>query len=144
MRVHARILTTDFDSRSFHFHENLWGFFSCFGDTDARWNTILGTMRGPRPFWVLFPLGDDTSNGPVLLARWWLVTGWWPGWPGRSWRSMMQRGCWSSWWRRRMHPVSYIFSLFAAGRRRRRSILLFLQQLSELLDRLVQGPQLRQ
>lgn len=43
-----------------------------------------------------------------------------------------------------MRSVGRVVSFFAAGRRRRCSVLLFLQQLPELLNRLVQGPQLGQ
>ena len=105
----------------------------------------LSAMRGSRPSRVLLPLSDDTSNGSVLLARRRFVAGRRPGRPGRSRRSMMmmQRGRRPSRRWRRMRPVGCVVSLLAAGRRRRRSVLLLLQQLPKLLDRLVQGPQLR-
>lgn len=87
----------------------------------------------------------ECSNGSVFFAGRWIVAGWWPRrprWPG--WSVMMRnRGRPSRrWWR--MSPVGGVVPFFAAGRRRWRSIFLFLQKLSEFLDRFVQGPQLRE
>lgn len=119
--------------------------FENFSRKYRRSRAALGAMRGSRPSRVLLPLSNDTSNGPVLLARRRLVAGGRSGWPGRSRRSMMmQRGRRPSRRWRRMRSVGCIISFFAAGRWRGRSVLLLLQQLSKLLDRLVQGPQLRE
>ena len=66
---------------------------------------------------------------------------------------MRRRGCRSSGWWRWMHhtataapatTVGCVVALLAARRRRGRSVLLLLQQLTELLDRLVQRPELRE
>jgi len=105
----------------------------------------LSAMRRPRSFRVLLPLGDDASNGSVLFTRWRFITGRRSGWPGRSrWPMMVQRGRRPPRRRRRLCPVRRVISLLAAGWWRRCSVLLFLQQLPELLDGFVQGPQLRQ
>lgn len=106
---------------------------------------LLGAVGRPGPLRVLLSLSDDTSNGPVLLARRRLVAGRRPGRPGWSWRPMMmQRRRRPPRRRRRMRSVGRVVSLLAAGRRRGRPVLLLLQQLPKLLDRFVQRPQLRQ